>query len=136
MEDRAKQMLMKFALEPEWEAKFETNSYGFQPGYSVVDAKWIIARQLQVIPKYFLDAEIEKCFDNIDHKHLVNKLNTVQMFEHQIKSWLKAGILDPTDKDSSAINDSGISQQGGVLFPLLMNIVLHGMENYVTKELG
>jgi RNA-directed DNA polymerase len=45
MEDRAKQMLMKFALEPEWEARFETNSYGFRPGYSVADAKWCIARQ-------------------------------------------------------------------------------------------
>ena len=47
MEDRAKQMLMKLALEPEWEARFETNSYGFRPGYSVADAKWCIARQLQ-----------------------------------------------------------------------------------------
>lgn len=32
MEDRAKQMLMKIVLEPEWEARFETNSYGFRPG--------------------------------------------------------------------------------------------------------
>lgn len=135
MEDRAKQMLMKFALEPEWEAKFETNSYGFRPGYGVIDVKWIIARQLQAIPKYFLDADIEKCFDEIDHKHFVNKLNTIKMFEHQIRSWLKAGILDSMDKDSSEINDSG-TPQGGVLSPLLMNIALHGMENYVTKELG
>jgi RNA-directed DNA polymerase len=63
MEDRAKQMLMKFALEPEWEARFETNSYGFRPGYSLADAKWCIARQLQGGPKYFLDADIEQCFD-------------------------------------------------------------------------
>lgn len=37
--DRCKQMLMKMALEPEWEAKFEPNSYGFRPGYSIADAK-------------------------------------------------------------------------------------------------
>lgn len=37
--DRCKQMLMKMALEPEWEAKFEPNSYGFRPGYSTADAK-------------------------------------------------------------------------------------------------
>jgi RNA-directed DNA polymerase len=37
--DRCKQMLMKMALEPEWEAKFEPNSYGFRPGYSTSDAK-------------------------------------------------------------------------------------------------
>jgi RNA-directed DNA polymerase len=135
MEDRAKQMLMKFALEPEWEAKFEINSYGFRPGYSVTDVKWIIARQLQSTPKYFLDADIEKCFDKIDHIYLVNKLNTIKMFKHQIQSWLKAGILDPIDKDSSEINNSGTPQRS-VLSPLLMNIALHGMEEYVTKELG
>jgi RNA-directed DNA polymerase len=135
MEDRAKQMLMKFALEPEWEARFETNSYGFRPSYSVADAKWCVARQLQGGPKYFLDADIEKCFDKIDHQYLINKLDTISMFKHQIWSWLKAGIMDSTENDSSEINEMG-TPQGGVLSPLLMNIALHGMENYVTKEFG
>ena len=135
MEDRAKQMLMKFALEPEWEAKFEVNSYGFRPGYSVADAKWCIARQLQGGPKYFLDADIEKCFDKIDHQYLINKLDTISMFKGQIWSWLKAGIMDPSENDSSEINEMG-TPQGGVLSPLLMNIALHGMETYVTKEFG
>jgi RNA-directed DNA polymerase len=134
MEDRAKQMLMKFALELEWETKFEINSYGFPPGYSLADAKWVFAKQLQATPKHFLDANIEKCFDKIDHKYLVNKLNTIKMFNHQIQAWFKAGILDPKDKDSSKINDSG-TPQGSVLSSLLMNIALHGMEDYVTKEL-
>ena len=107
MEDRAKQMLMKFALEPEWEARFETNSYGFRPGYSVADAKWCVARQLQGGPKYFLDADIEKCFDKIDHQYLINKLDTISMFKHQIWSWLKAGIMDSTENDSSEINEMG-----------------------------
>lgn len=40
-------MLILMALEPEWEAKFETNSYGFRPGYSCFDAKWSITRQIQ-----------------------------------------------------------------------------------------
>jgi RNA-directed DNA polymerase len=39
MEDRAKQMLVKIVLEPEWVARFEINSYGFRPGYSTSDAK-------------------------------------------------------------------------------------------------
>lgn len=135
MKDRAKQMLMKFALEPEWEARFETNSYGFRPGYSVADAKWCIARQLQGKPKYFLDADIEKCFDKIDHQYLINKLDTISMFKHQIWSWLKAGIMDSTENDSSEINEMG-TLQGGVLSLLLMNIALHGMENFVSREFG
>jgi RNA-directed DNA polymerase len=36
--DRAKQMLVKMALEPTWEAKFEPNSYGFRPGRNCHDA--------------------------------------------------------------------------------------------------
>jgi RNA-directed DNA polymerase len=135
IEDRAKQMLMKLALEPEWEARFETNSYGFRPGYSVADAKWCIARQLQGEPKYFLDADIEKCFDKIDHQYLLNKLNTINMFRYQIWSWLKAGIMYSTENDSSEINDMS-TPQGGVLSPLLMNVALDGIENFVSKNFG
>lgn len=52
-----------------------------------------------------------------------------------IKSWLQAGIIDYVNKDFSEVNDSG-TPQGGVLSPLLMNIALHGMESYITNELG
>lgn len=48
------------------------------------------------------------------------------MFKHQIWSWLKAGIMDSTENDSSEINEMGTPQKG-VLSPLLMNIALHGM---------
>ena len=116
-------------------ARFETNSYGFRPGYSVADAKWCIARQLQGGPKYFLDADIEQCFDRIDHQYLIDKLDTIGMFKGQIWSWLKAGIMDSTENDSSEINEMGTPQKG-VLSPLLMNIALHGMETHVTKEFG
>lgn len=112
MEDRAKQMLMKIVLEPEWESRFETNSYGFRPGYSTSDAKWSVARQLQGGAKYFLDADIEKCFDNINHQYLLNKLNTSKMFKEQIRSWLKAGIMHTLTEESSEINESGDSSRG------------------------
>ena len=135
IKDRAKQMLMKLVLEPEWEARFETNSYGFRPGYSTADAKWCVARQLQGAPKYFLDADIEGCFDNIDHGYLLDKLNTTRMFKKQIEVWLKAGILHTLAKESSEINEAG-TPQGGALSPLLMNIALHGVETHVIKNFG
>jgi len=86
IKDRCKQMLMKFALEPEWEAKFENNVYGFRPGYDAADAKRAITRQIQGAPKYFLDADIKGCFDNIGHEPLVKKLDTIPMFEKTIKA--------------------------------------------------
>jgi len=57
------------------------------------------------------------------------------MFENQIKSWLQAGIIHTSADESSEINYSG-TPQGGVISPLLMNIALHGMENYVINEFG
>ena len=63
MTDRARQALVKLALEPEWEAKFEPNSYGFRPGRSAHDAIQAIFNAIARKPKYVLDADIEKCFD-------------------------------------------------------------------------
>jgi RNA-directed DNA polymerase len=59
MADRACQALVKQALEPEWEAQFEPNSYGFRPGRSTHDAIEAIFNAICLKPKYVLDADIE-----------------------------------------------------------------------------
>jgi RNA-directed DNA polymerase len=55
--DRALQALVKLALEPEWEAKFEPNSYGFRPGSSCHDAIEAIYISINHKAKYVLDAD-------------------------------------------------------------------------------
>lgn len=85
--------MVKLALEPEWEAKFEPNSYGFRPGRRCHEAIKQIKLNIQRRPKYVLDADISKCFDNIDHEVLVNKLGLKGIFYNQIRAGLKAGIL-------------------------------------------
>ncbi len=127
--ERAKQALVKLALEPEWEAKFEPNSYGFRPGRSCMDAIEGIKVAIKQKSKYVLDADIAKCFDKIDHKKLLNKINTFPKLRRQIKAWLKSGVYDsgawfPTDEGTP---------QGGVISPLLANIALHGMEKIVKE---
>jgi RNA-directed DNA polymerase len=94
MYDRALQALVKLALEPEWEARFEPNSYGFRPGRSCHDAVGAIFNAIRFKQKYVLDADIAKCFDQIDHKALLNKLNTFPTIRRQIRAWLKAGVMD------------------------------------------
>src|SRR5215467_6348119 len=64
--DRAEQAIAKEALEPEWEAKFEPNSYGFRPGRSQHDAIGAIFLFVRFKPKYVLDADIAGCFDHIN----------------------------------------------------------------------
>jgi RNA-directed DNA polymerase len=52
------QTLIKLALEPEWEAKFGPNSYGFRPGRSCHDAVAAIFMAINKQPRYVLDADI------------------------------------------------------------------------------
>lgn len=97
MSDRASQALVKAALEPEWEARFEENSYGFRPGRSCHDAIEAIFNQIRYKSKFVLDADISKCFDRINHTKLLEKVNTFPKLRRQIRAWLKAGILDNVD---------------------------------------
>src|SRR5262249_2153210 len=71
MRTRAAQTVVRLALEPEWEARFEPNSYGFRPGRSVHDAIEAIFTAIRYTSKYVFDADIAGCFDNIDHTALV-----------------------------------------------------------------
>jgi RNA-directed DNA polymerase len=131
MKDRAVQALVKLALEPEWEAVFEPNSYGFRPGRSCPDAIEAIFNAIRFKPKYVLDADLAKCFDKIDHERLLEKLNTFPTLRIQIRAWLKAGVME----GRQLFHTSEGTPQGGVISPLLANIALHGMENRI-KELA
>jgi RNA-directed DNA polymerase len=131
MQDRATQALVKLALEPEWEARFEPHSFGFRPGRSCQDAIEQIFDVISKQPRYVLDADIASCFDKINQAALLDKINTSPHFARPIKAWLKAGVVDsgifmPTDEGTP---------QGGVLSPLLANIALHGLEA-VVKQAG
>jgi RNA-directed DNA polymerase len=127
LSDRARQALVKLALEPEWEARFEPNSYGFRPGRSCHDAIAAIKDSIKQCAKYVLDADIAKCFDRIDQEALLAKLNTFPRLRRLIKGWLQAGVLDG---DTLFPTRQG-TPQGGVLSPLLANVALHGLEKVV-----
>ena len=126
--DRCLQAIVKNALEPFWESKFEGTSYGFRPGRSAHDAIgriYLYARPHKT-KKWVVDADIKGCFDNIDHEHL---LETIGNFPARklIHLWLKAGYVD---KGVFHETDTG-TPQGGIISPLLANISLHGMEKFL-----
>lgn len=127
IEDRAKQALANLALSPQWEANFEASSYGFRPGRSVNNAMEAVFAGISKKPKWVLDADIAKCFDQINHQYLLEKCNTFPEMRNQIRAWIKAGILDG---ENYAFPEMG-TPQGGVISPLLANIALHG----IRKEL-
>lgn len=129
--DRALQTLVKLALEPEWEAKFEPNSYGFRPGRSCHDAIGAIYIAINRKPKFVLDADIASCFDKINHRALVDKINTYPSLRRQIKAWLKSGAID----NGIVVKTSEGTPQGGTISPLLANIALHGMEQRIKDAI-
>ncbi len=129
--ERVLQTLVKFCLEPEWEAKSEANSYGFRPGRSCQDALKAIWRSLEQKPKYVLDADIAQCFDRINHQALLTKVATFPRLRRVVKGWLKAGIMEKGRLFSS---EQG-TPQGGCISPLLANIALHGMEQALQEAL-
>lgn len=134
IQDRAKQALCKLALEPEWEAKFEPNSYGFRPGRSAQDAIEAIFSNIHYnVDKYVFDADIRKCFDMINHETLLSKLNTFPLMNNQISAWLKADIFDQYSKTPKVSTPDMATPQGGVISPLLANIALHGLEEHLLN---
>lgn len=129
LSDRIAQAMVKNALEPSWEARFEPNSYGFRPGRSCHDALMqCYARLRKGIDTWVLDADIRGAFDHISHEYILKTLGAIPGRE-LIKQWLKAGYVEtqvfhPTDQGTP---------QGGVISPLLANIALDGMEALLNQ---
>jgi len=123
--DRCLQAMVKQALEPEWEARFEGSSYGFRPGRGCQDgiAKVYILACPHRRKKWIVDADIKGAFDNIDHDFLLHALGEAPGKE-LVRQWLKAGVME----DGAYHATEAGTPQGGVISPLLLNVALHGME--------
>jgi RNA-directed DNA polymerase len=128
VKDRALQAMVKNALEPEWEAQFESISHGFRPGrgtHDAIEAIWLTASKGRKL--WIVDADIKGAFDNIAHDAI---LQAIKYFPARglVRQWLKAGYVDEEVYHDTPAG----TPQGGVISPLLANIALHGME----KALG
>lgn len=132
MIDRCKQALVKLALEPEWETRFEPHSYGFRPGRGPRDAIAAIQVAIGRQPTFVFNADIERAFDHVNQAVVLDKLQTFPALRQVINAWLTAGVMDGNTYFPS---ETGIAQ-GGVLSPLLMNVALHGMEAVVAQSSG
>lgn len=130
MEQRGRQALVKRVLEPEWEAQFEANSYGFRPGRSAHDAIEAIFKGIRMQAKFVLDADIAKCFDRICHSALLAKLQTFPCLHRVLKAWLEAGLMD----EGTLFPSTAGVPQGGCVSPLLANVALHGLETAVAQR--
>ena len=133
-EDRAKQMLAKLALEPEWDAIFEFNSFGFRYWKSSHNAISSVFLSLKKKPQFVLEAAIHDGFNEINYDKLIVKMDTFSLMKKQIKSWLEGNILLDVENESNEVTKIlEDTLQKGIISPLLVNILLHGLENYIKE---
>lgn len=127
MTDRAMQALYKLALEPVAETTADPHSYGFRPLRSTHDALQQVHNILAAnrnCARWVLEGDIKGCFDNIDHEWL---LAHVPMDRSILRQWLKAGFIE-----SNTLHATGAgTPQGGIISPVLANLALDGLEEYL-----
>lgn len=134
--DRLVQQCIKQILEPICEAKFSNNSYGFRPNRSVEHA---ISRTYSLLQRahlhYVLEFDIKGFFDNVNHSKLIKQLWTLGIQDKQllfvIKRILKAPIRMP---DGSTVCPIKGTPQGGIISPLLANVVLNELDHWIDSQ--
>lgn len=132
IEDRLIQQCIKQVLEPICEAKFHKHSYGFRPNRSTHHA---IARALYLTNRqhfqYVIDLDIKGFFDNVNHGKLLKQMWTMGIRDKKllciISKMLKAEIK------GIGIPERGVPQ-GGILSPLLANIVLNEFDWWISSR--
>ncbi len=146
VEDRVVQAAILQLLEPIFEAEFLTVSYGFRPKRAVRDAVEHIRlaikppkernepRRLSPPYQWVIEGDIKACFDAIDHHAVMTRLRrrvADLKVTRLVLAFLKAGVLN---EGAFMRTDAG-TPQGGILSPLLANVVLSTIEARYAKYL-
>jgi RNA-directed DNA polymerase len=129
--DRVVQAAFKLVLEPVFEADFEPVSYGFRPKRRAQDAIAEIHFFGSKGYRWVLDADIQACFDEIDHTALMDRIRARIKDKRVlalVKAFLKAGIL--TELGEHQDTHTG-TPQGGIISPLLANIALSVLDEHL-----
>ncbi|MGI8612426.1 MAG: reverse transcriptase domain-containing protein [Nocardioidaceae bacterium] len=131
--DRVVQAALKLVLEPIFEADFLSVSYGFRPKRRAQDAIAEIHHYCTQGYRWVLDADIEACFDSIDHVALMDRVRGRVKDKRVlalVKAFLKAGAL--TEGGDREDTPTG-TPQGGILSPLLANIALSVLDEHLHQ---
>ncbi len=134
--DRVVQASLKLVLEPIFEADFLPCSYGFRPNRrahdAVAETRYLTSRSYE----WVVEGDIEACFDRIDHAALMDRVRRRvgdRCVLGLVKAFLKAGIMS---QDGSLRNSDTGTPQGGILSPLLANVALSVLDQFIADGDG
>ena len=129
--DKLIQQMIKQVLEPYCEGKFYKHSYGFRPTRQIGE---VIARCHHLVInarcEYCVDIDIKGFFDNVHSNRLMKQIWNIGIRDKRVLMLIKKIIKAPVD---GVVPTKGIPH-GGVLYPLLSNIVLNELDQWVASQ--
>jgi RNA-directed DNA polymerase len=134
--DRVVQASLKLVLEPIFEADFYPCSYGFRPNHRTHDAVAEVRFLASKSYEWIVEGDIKACFDEISHPALMDRVRQRvgdKRVLTLVKAFLKAGIL--TEEGTLADTNAG-TPQGSILSPLLSNVALSVLDDYIAQGPG
>lgn len=139
IEDRLVQQCIKQILEPICEAKFHPHSYGFRPDRKAEDAISTFMRNMNIGKcSYVVDVDIKGFFDNVNHAKLLKQIWSLGIQDKSLIAIIKKCLIAPIEEE----RDGKVTKeyptkgtpQGGVLSPLLANIVLNELDWWISSQ--
>ena len=131
--DRVAQEVVRALIEPIFEPHFSEFSFGFRPGRNAHQAVEAVRAAHAAGFKWVVDADIQAFFDNIPHNLILNRVaervadgNILRL----IQEFLSAGVMD----GGALLPTTSGTPQGGVISPLLANIVLDLLDHHLTQS--
>lgn len=134
--DRLIQQCIKQIMEPICEAKFSNNSYGFRPMRGVENAIQAIYKRLQLCNlHYVIEFDIKGFFDEVNHSKLIKQIWAMGIRDRHLIYVLKQILMAPIRMpDGTTVYPVKGTPQGGIISPLLANIVLNELDQWVESQ--
>lgn len=134
--DRLIQQCIKQVMEPICEAKFSNNSYGFRPNRSVENAIAATYYRLNIGHlNYVIEFDIKGFFDNVNHSKLIKQIWALGIRDTRLLGVVKHILTAPIKMpDGSVVRPDKGTPQGGIISPLLANIVLNELDHWIDSQ--
>jgi len=133
LRDKIAQEVVRMALEPIFEVEFHENSYGFRPHRNTHHAVFRCRMAMQQGFTWVIEGDVKACFDEISHKVILGAIREKVMdnkFLDLLQLFLKSGVM----VDGKLLPTVKGVPQGGVVSPLLANIVLNKLDWFLQGK--